>query len=143
MEQNKTSVNTTGATKTLKNALGAIKKLDAYQLSALLIEEDGEYHKLQSAKMALEVMSLIKNALKAKGFGVYCLHDAIWVVPFIHPDIVVPDFQRAMPVLPTHRESLAQHLQVAPQPVVKTEKKWQTCWLAIAVSVLAIWSFVK
>ena len=67
----------------------------------------------------------------------------IWVVPFIHPDIVVPDFQRAMPVLPTHRESLAQHLQVAPQPVVKTEKKWQTCWLAIAVSVLAIWSFVK
>ena len=143
MQQLSQSVTTPVALKTLKNALGAINKLDAYQLSALVIEVDGEYHKLQSAKMALDVMNHIKSALKAKGFAVYCLHNAIWVVPFIHPDIVVPDFQRAMPALPTHRESLARHLQVESQPAVTTAKKRQTPWLAIAVAVLAIWSFVK
>ena len=138
------SSNTTNEPKTLKSTLGFIQKLNAHQLSKLIIEPPGEYHKLPSAKVALDVMNHIKGTLKTKGFGVYCLHNGIWVVPFVHPDIVMPDFQRAWLVLPNNKAALMNTLKVEPQQpaVMKTAKKWQNPWLTFAIALFAIWCFV-
>ena len=95
---------------TLEKALPYILKCDANRLDKLEISESGEYHKLGSPKKAHDVITHIKETLKAKGYGIYALHNAIWIVPFIHPDVIVPDFQKAADVLPNYREELQKVL---------------------------------
>ena len=95
--------------KSLNQCLGFILKMNDYQLSQLEIHSDGEYHKLASAKDALDVMNRVKAALKAKGFGIYALHNALWIVPFVHPELpTMPDFQRAFAVLPNNQIELSK-----------------------------------
>lgn len=95
---------------TLEKALPYILKFDANRLDKLEISESGEYHKLGSPKKAHDVIAHIKETLKEKGYGIYALHNAIWIVPFIHPDVIVPDFQKAADVLPNYREELQKVL---------------------------------
>jgi hypothetical protein len=50
----------------------------------------------------------MKNALRSCGFGCYALHHFVWIVPFVHSSIHVPDFQRAKVVLPDLKGELLE-----------------------------------
>ena len=145
MQNQKTqSVQSSGQPKTLKSELGHIENLKNTQLAKLVINSNGEYHKLESNKRAIDVMKYINSIMKTKGYGVYVLHDALWIVPFVHPEVVVPDFQRAMYALPNNRVSLARTLKIDSTPVIETQKQTKRTipWWAVAVAAVAIWYFV-
>jgi len=59
MQNQKTqSVQSSGQPKTLKSELGHIENLKNTQLAKLVINSDGEYHKLESNKRAIGVPAL-------------------------------------------------------------------------------------
>jgi hypothetical protein len=145
MQNQKTqSVQSSGQPKTLKSELGHIENLKNTQLAKLVINSDGEYHKLESNKRAIDVMKHINSTMKTKGYGVYVLHDALWIVPFVHPEVVVADFQRAVHVLPNNKASLAHTLKIDTTPVIESTQKQKRNipWWAVAIAAVAIWYFV-
>jgi hypothetical protein len=86
--------------------LGYILTLTDEQLYQLDINPSGEYHHCTTADNAKAVCSHIQPMLLSKGFACYVLDSSVWIVPFVHSEIHLPDFQRAKTVLPVPAEKL-------------------------------------
>lgn len=98
-------------TKTIQEAIGYLNKVNSYTLEhKLVISPDGEYLRFGNAKEALDALKHIEKSMRMRGFGVYALHNCLWLVPFIHQDVYLPNFQRAIKVLPDHSAELSKKL---------------------------------
>ena len=92
--------------KTLTASLSCITKMSAYQIRQLNIHENGEFITCSGSKEALDIVNHIKSILRSRGFGCYALHNFIWIVPFVHESIHIPDFERAKSILPDLKADL-------------------------------------
>tara|TARA_R110002167_G_scaffold93474_1_gene250458 strand:- start:7283 stop:7765 length:483 start_codon:yes stop_codon:yes gene_type:complete len=117
--QKKQSTQQEQSPKSIQESIGFLTKLNAYTLEHKLeISPDGEYLRFGNAKEALDVLKYIEKSMRNRGFGVYALHNCLWLVPFIHRDIHLADFKRAIKVLPDHTAELTDKLidSTEPQP---------------------------
>ncbi len=94
------------AVKTLAESLSCLTKMTAYQIRELTLHENGEFITCSGSKEALDVVNHIKSILRSRGFGCYALHNFIWIVPFVHESIHIPDFERAKTILPDLKADL-------------------------------------
>lgn len=94
------------STRTLADCLHFVTKLTEYQLKQMPICPNGEFHTCSTGKEALDMVNHIKSALRSKGFGCYALHNYVWIVPFVHQSLHMPDFERAKQVLPDLKSEL-------------------------------------
>lgn len=78
------------------------------QIRALKLSENGEFLTCSSSKEALEGVNHLKGILRSRGFGCYALHNFIWIVPFVHQSIHIPDFERAKGMLPNLKADLLE-----------------------------------
>ena len=104
-QSQKQSVQTEQQPKTehIQDAVGYLHKMNSYTLEhKLKISPNGEYLRFGNAKEALDVLKYIEKSLRSRGFGVYALHNCLWIVPFVHREIHLPDFNRAKGVLPDY-----------------------------------------
>lgn len=90
----------------LAEALSSLTKMTAYQIRQLTIHENGEFLTCSGSKEALDIVNHIKSVLRSLGFGCYALHNFIWIVPFVHESIHIPDFERAKAILPDLKADL-------------------------------------
>lgn len=81
-------------------ALPVMKTLNAFELKNLPVSYEGECLSVEGSKESLDVINHIKVALRSRGFGCYALHNYVWIVPFIHPELHISDFERAKKSLP-------------------------------------------
>ncbi len=92
--------------KTLAESLSCVTKMTAYQIRQLTLHENGEFITCSGSKEALDIINHIKSILRSRGFGCYALHNFIWIVPFIHESIHIPDFEWAKAILPDLKADL-------------------------------------
>ena len=92
--------------KPLADQLSCLKNLTAEQIRSLTIHENGEFITCTGSKEALDSVNHIKSILRSRGFGCYALHNFIWIVPFVHESIHIPDFERAKAILPDLKADL-------------------------------------
>lgn len=111
--------------KTLIDCLPYITKMNTYQLKLISINEAGEFLTCATSKVTLDVINHIKDVFRARGFGCYALHNYIWIVPFIHESLHMPDFERAKSVLPDFKADLYRKLFSQEEKVIKVKKHKQ------------------
>lgn len=75
-------------------------QLNAQQLRQVTLGDDGEFLTCTSSKESLDLVTHIKGVFRSRGFGCYALHNYVWIVPFVHTSVHIPDFERAKSVLP-------------------------------------------
>ncbi len=85
---------------TFADALPVMTTLKASELRQLPVLADGECIDLADSQKALDVIHHIKEIFRLRGFGCYVLHNYVWIVPFIHEGVRIPDFERAKKSLP-------------------------------------------
>ncbi len=90
----------TQATKTRVASSAPWLKLQAAQLRQVTLGDNGEFLTCTSSKEALDLVTHIKGVFRSRGFGCYALHNYVWIVPFVHTSVHIPDFERAKAVLP-------------------------------------------
>ncbi len=144
--QEKTSTKQTSP-KTLAECWAFVTKLNDYQLKQLRLCPEGEFYTCASSKEALDVINHLKATLRSKGFGCYALHDYVWIVPFVHQGLHLPDFARAKAVLPDFRSELVDRLdptasQRKPRkpllPFTLNRQGWFTVAAVLGVLILAL-----
>ncbi len=94
------AVKPTQATKTPVASSAPWLKLQAAQLRQVTLGDNGEFLTCTSSKEALDLVTHIKGIFRSRGFGCYALHNYVWIVPFVHTSVHIPDFERAKAVLP-------------------------------------------
>ncbi|MCW5590022.1 MAG: hypothetical protein KIT27_10245 [Legionellales bacterium] len=92
--------------KSLSESISQLTKMNAHQLRQLKIHRNGEFATCDGSKEALDIVNHVKSVLRSRGFGCYALHNHIWIVPFVHESIHIPDFEKAKTVLPDLKADL-------------------------------------
>lgn len=75
-------------------------QFNVQQLHQVTLNDDGEFLTCTGSKEALDLINHIKGIFRSRGFGCYALHNYVWIVPFMHTSVHIPDFERAKTVLP-------------------------------------------
>lgn len=88
----------------------ALAGINKTALREMNIPVEGAFLPCANSKEALDVINHIKVVLRTRGFGCYALHNFVWIVPFIHREIHIPDFARAKSVLPDLKADLLNPL---------------------------------
>ena len=144
MQTQKQSVQSEMKPQSIQDAIGFLKKASAYTIEhKLIISPEGEYLRFGNAKEALDVLNHINQPLRKRGFGAYALHNALWLVPFVHSELHIPNFKKAVGSLPDHLSEIQGKVMNEPtsdestNPTLANSIQWmkKNKWLLAAAAV--------
>lgn len=117
-------VNTKKPKTSLKKVMHRIFEFNSNAISDLQVADVGEFFKFNTSNLAENVRHHIQAGLKMQGFAVFVLDNCIWIVPFLHASLDLPDFQKGFKTLPDHRAQILKKLNKEEQAELKKSKSF-------------------
>ncbi len=141
------------STATAADTKSKFTSMTAAEIQGLKISENGDFLTCSGSKEALDGVNHLKGILRSRGFGCYALHNFIWIVPFVHPSIHIPDFERAKALLPNLKadllekafpnevaapiQSVPQETELQSKPASQTKQKLVKSLISLASAVVS------